>query len=67
MGDTSLLEQTRAFWQARTARQLTLEDARQITENLTGFFKLLVAWGARQNGAKGSQEATGISHVDEDH
>lgn len=40
------LEKTRAFWQEQTPRQLTLEDARQIKENLTGFFKVLLEWEA---------------------
>jgi hypothetical protein len=32
------------FWQARSTRQLSREDARQIIENLTGFFRLLESW-----------------------
>jgi hypothetical protein len=32
------------FWQPRLRRKLTREDARQITENLTGFFRVLESW-----------------------
>ena len=31
-------------WQPRTGRNLTDEDARQINENVTGFFALLAEW-----------------------
>jgi uncharacterized protein len=36
-----LLEETIRFWQPRTSRQLTPEDARQMVENVTGFFTVL--------------------------
>jgi hypothetical protein len=38
------LEETRAFWQSRTDRVLTREDAREIIENMTGFFRVLLEW-----------------------
>ena len=43
-----LIEQTRDYWQRRTPKKLTSEDARQITENLTGFFRVLVEWEAAE-------------------
>jgi len=33
-----------AFWEPLAGRNLTREDARQIRENLTGFFRLLLEW-----------------------
>ena len=36
--------QTRDFWQQRTAGEVTDEDARQIIENVTGFFSILREW-----------------------
>jgi hypothetical protein len=33
-----------AFWQPRTPRPLSHEDARQISENIEGFFDTLVSW-----------------------
>lgn len=38
------VEETRAFWQSRTDRTLTREDAREIIENMTGFFRILLEW-----------------------
>ena len=35
------LEKTIQFWEPRYKKKLTLEDARQITENMVGFFTLL--------------------------
>ena len=39
-----LIQQTLDFWQPRTPQTLTREDARQIVENLTGFFRILLEW-----------------------
>jgi len=36
-----LIEDARKVFQKRTTRTLTSEDARQILENLTGFFTVL--------------------------
>ena len=41
-----LLEETIQFWQQRTSRPLTHEDARQMVENVTGFFTILQGWSA---------------------
>ena len=41
-----LIEHTLEVWQPRTSLSLTREDARQIVENVTGFFRLLLAWDA---------------------
>ncbi|MFG1288423.1 hypothetical protein [Xanthobacter versatilis] len=35
---------TRQVWQPRLGRDLTAEDARQIMQNVTGFFGLLAEW-----------------------
>lgn len=40
----NLIDRTRQVWQPRIGRDLSREDARQITENVTGFFALLVEW-----------------------
>jgi len=42
------LDETVAFWQPRMRRELSQEDARQITENLSGFFQVLLEWDAKQ-------------------
>ncbi|MCG3151374.1 MAG: hypothetical protein GEEBNDBF_00645 [bacterium] len=41
-----LIDQTLAVWQPRSPKQLTREDARQILENVTGFFDVLLEWEA---------------------
>lgn len=38
------LERILEFWQKRTDRKLTMEDARQIRENLVDVFRLLKKW-----------------------
>ena len=40
----NLIDRTIAVWQPRLRRDLSREDARQIVENVTGFFKLLAEW-----------------------
>jgi hypothetical protein len=40
----NLIDQTIALWQSRFQRDLSREDARQIVENVTGFFNILTEW-----------------------
>jgi hypothetical protein len=40
----NLLCRTREVWQPRLGRELSGEDARQIVENVAGFFALLAEW-----------------------
>lgn len=40
----TLIAQTHKVWQPRLQRNLTDEDARQIAENVTGFFAILAEW-----------------------
>jgi hypothetical protein len=60
--DLEFLDKTVAFWQPRTTRRLTREDARQIIENATGFIRVLAEWdakaGAAQPSASTSPEAS---------
>ena len=39
-----LFDRTREVWQPRIGRNLTDEDARQIAENVTGFFAIVAEW-----------------------
>ena len=48
MTKQELTEHTLAVWQPRTARQLSAEDAREITENLTRFFTILSQWSRKE-------------------
>jgi hypothetical protein len=40
----NLIDLTRQVWQSRIGRDITDEDARQIAENVTGFFAILTEW-----------------------
>jgi hypothetical protein len=42
--NVDLIDRTRQVWQPRIGRNLTKEDARQISENITGFFAILSEW-----------------------
>ena len=44
-----LLERTKQFWQPYYQKALSDEDARQIIENMTGFFKVLKEWEEKEN------------------
>ena len=38
------IDQTRQVWQPRLGRNLSRENARQIAQNVTGFFTVLSEW-----------------------
>ena len=52
-----LLEETIRFWQPRTSRPLTPEDARQMVENVTGFFTVLKSWSVAADTCPSESEA----------
>ena len=39
-----IISQTVALWQPRSARILSVDDARQILDNTCGFFDVLAGW-----------------------
>ena len=43
MRDTDI-DRALTVWQPKTHQQLNGEDARQIVENITGFFDILLEW-----------------------
>jgi hypothetical protein len=47
------------FWQPRLERDLSCEDARQIVENVSGFFAVLADWSRseRANPANDNESA----------
>jgi hypothetical protein len=47
-----LIAATIEVWQPHSERKLTGEDARQIIENIVGFFDLLIAWSAEEEGVE---------------
>ncbi|TIV61346.1 hypothetical protein [Mesorhizobium sp.] len=42
--DEAFLERTARLFEARMGRSLSTEDARQIVDNLGGFFRILAEW-----------------------
>ena len=48
LGQKVGIERTMLFWQPRASKKLTAEDARQMIENVTGFFAQLEAWDTRE-------------------
>ena len=55
MTKQQLTEDAIAVWQPRLRRRVTKEDAREIAENITGFFTILAEW-SRQEGRDGSEK-----------
>ena len=57
MTKQQMTEYTRDLWQPQLDRRLTDEDAREIFENVTGFFSTLADWSGRQteSGAHAAQ------------
>ena len=52
------LNHTREIWQQRTTKVLALEDARQIYENTTGFFRILMEWDTADRCVLDQDEST---------
>ena len=40
----NMIDRTLGLWKPRLGRDLSREDARQIVENVTGFFAVLIEW-----------------------
>jgi len=57
MTKQELTEHTIAVWQKRTPRRLNKEDAREITENLSGFFTILAEWSHKEHRARSTKVA----------
>ncbi len=51
IADEDLIDRTRKVWKTRIGRDLSREDARQIAENVTGFFGILAEWSCAKTPA----------------
>ncbi|TCT04910.1 hypothetical protein EDC22_1144 [Tepidamorphus gemmatus] len=58
----NLIEQTRRLWRSRLGRDVSCEDARQIVENVTGFFAVLAEWSNAERTAANDNEAPSKSN-----
>ncbi len=55
--EASALDETIAFWEPIAGRKLNREDARQIRENLTGCFRVLMEWDTATNARERGERA----------
>ena len=62
----NLIEQTHKVWQPRIRRNLTDEDARQIAENVTGFFAILAEWVRAETPSPANEAGKSIVSVDKE-
>ena len=65
----NLIDRTVAVWKPRLGRDLNREDAREIAENITGFFAILAEWSRAErlaagndNHAQAAPESGGVRH-----
>lgn len=49
--NSPFIDATLAHWQPLSKRALTREDAREIIENISGFFAILLEWDAQDRHA----------------
>ncbi|MBX3552900.1 MAG: hypothetical protein KF697_10605 [Pseudolabrys sp.] len=56
------IARTRQIWQSRIGRDLTDEDARQLAENVTGFFAVLSDWSHAERCAANDNKAPSEPH-----
>ena len=52
------IDRTRQVWEPRLGRDLGDEDARQITQSVTGFFGILAEWSRAEKLAAANDAAT---------
>jgi hypothetical protein len=55
----NLIDRTIALWQPRVGRYLSREDARQIAENVAGFFSVLQEWSRAESSAPANDNDRG--------
>jgi hypothetical protein len=62
----NLIDRTRRVWQPRLGRDLSCEDARQIAENLTGFFSVLAEWSRAEKPSPANDRGKSTAFDDEE-
>ena len=55
----NLIERTRQLWTPRLGRNLGRQDARQVAENVTGFFAILAEWSRAERLVANNNDARG--------
>jgi hypothetical protein len=61
-----LIGRTRQIWQPRLGCDLSREDARQIAENLTGFFAILAEWSRAEMAIPANDKDKGVTSQNEE-
>jgi hypothetical protein len=61
----NLIDQTRQVWQPRLGRDLSHEDAKQIKDNVVGFFSILAEWSISETAAPANDRGESDSSGDE--
>jgi hypothetical protein len=56
------IARTRQIWQPRIGRDVTDEDARQLAENVTGFFTVLAEWSHAERRAANDNKVSSKSN-----
>jgi hypothetical protein len=56
------IERTRRLWRSRLGRDVSCEDARQIAENVTGFFAVLAEWSNAERRTANDNQTPSKSH-----
>jgi hypothetical protein len=51
----NFLDRTIVLWRHRMGREISREEARQIAENVTGFFSVLHAWSRGETRAEANE------------
>ena len=60
------IDRTRKVWQPRIGRDLTDDDARQIADNVTGFFSILAEWARAEMPTPANDTGKTAPSVDEE-
>ena len=61
--DVDVVKATLQFWQSRAPKPLGQEDAREIAENLVGFFRVLAEWDAKERSSESADDNNGVSEL----
>jgi hypothetical protein len=63
----NFVDRTIALWRHRLGREVSREEARQITENVTGFFSVLDDWSRAETRAAANDNEQPAAHEEKSH
>ena len=56
---SDITSRTIRFWEERTGKKISTEDARQMVANVAGFFTVLAEWNRKDREESQQQQETG--------